>query len=275
VEQGRQGREFEGRVSQACGQLSAHPLGDLLNPMETKPDDSAVAAARAFTEGVAALLDAKAGAGLLGVYLLGSLAHGGFNRRYSDIDMAFVTESGIDQATLEAVRTEAAALSPELTTKLSIFWSNRQFSIGRFPPLDRVDYLDHAVALIERERVNPIRPTLQDIRGYLGGAPFANWAETAARFACLDSLGANERKPYLRALLYPARFIYSWMTGGMASNDEAVAFLNEQQVPGLDINLVVAALQCRQDARDPDHLFPARAVLPRQVEACARLAGLP
>jgi hypothetical protein len=33
-------------------------------------------------------------------------------------------------------------------------------------------------------------------------------------------------------------------------------------------------LQCRQDARDPDHLFPARAVLPRQVEACARLAGL-
>ena len=108
-----------------------------------------------------------------GVYLLGSLAHGGFTRRYSDIDMALVTENGIDQATLEAVKTEAAALSPELATKLSIFWSNRQFSVGRFPPLDRIDYLDHAVALIEqRERVNPMRPTLQDIRGYLGGVPF-------------------------------------------------------------------------------------------------------
>jgi predicted nucleotidyltransferase len=246
----------------------------LLNPMETNTDESAVAAARAFAGGVAALFDAKTGAGLLGVYLLGSLAHGGFNRRYSDIDMALVTENGIDQAALEAVKAEAAALSPELATKLSIFWSNRRFSIGRFPPLDRVDYLDHAVALIERERVNPVRPTLQDIRGYLGGAPFASWAESATRFAGLDTLGSSERKPYLRALLYPARFIYSWMTGGMASNDEAVAFLNEQQVPGLDVDLVAAALQCRHDARDPDHLFPARAVLPRQVEACARLAGL-
>jgi predicted nucleotidyltransferase len=242
--------------------------------MAANTDDSAATAARVFAAGVAAFLDAKTGAGLLGVYLLGSLAHGGFNRRYSDIDMALVTENGIDQAALEAVKTEAAVLSPELTTKLSIFWSDRQFSIGRFPPLDRVDYLDHAVALIERERINPIRPTLQDIRGYLGGAPFANWAASATHFVGLDTLGSNERKPYLRALLYPARFIFSWMTGGMASNDDAVAFLNDQQVPGLDFNLVAAALRCRHDAKDPDHLFPARAVLPRQVEACARLVGL-
>jgi predicted nucleotidyltransferase len=248
--------------------------GNLLDPMATKTDDPAAAAARVFAGGVAAILDAKTGAGLLGVYLLGSLAHGGFNRRYSDIDMALVTENGIDQATLDAVRTEAAALSPELSTKLSIFWSDRRFSIGRFPPLDRVDYLDHAVALIERERVDPVRPTLQDIRGYLGGAPFASWVASATHFAGLDTLGAHERKAYLRALLYPARLITSWMTGGMASNDDAVAFLKEQQVPGLDVDLVAAALQCRHDASDPDHLFPARAVLPRQVEACARLAGL-
>jgi predicted nucleotidyltransferase len=242
--------------------------------MGTNTDDSAVAAARMFAGSVAAFLDAKMGANLLGVYLLGSLAHGGFNRRYSDVDMAFVTESGINHATLDAVKAEAAAISLELVTKLSIFWSNRQFTIGRFPPLDRVDYLDHAVAVIERQRVNPMRPTLQDIRAYLGGAPFANWGASAAHFACLDRLDANERKSYLRALLYPARFIYSWMTGGMASNDDAVTFLNEQHVPGLDVNLVVAALQCRHDARDPDHLFSARAVLSRQVEACARLVGL-
>jgi len=242
--------------------------------MGTNTDDSAVAAARMFAGSVAAFVDAKMGANLLGVYLLGSLAHGGFNRLYSDIDMALVAESGIDQATLDTVRVEAATLSLELATKLSIFWSNRQFAIGRFPPLDRVDYLDHAVALIERERVNPIRPTLEDIRAYLGGAPFANWGASAAHFACLDALGSNDRKSYLRALLYPARFIYSWMTGDMASNDDAVAFLNKQKVPGLDVNLVVAALQCRHEARDPDHLFSARAALPRQVEACARFVGL-
>ena len=242
--------------------------------MGTNTDDSAVAAARMFAGSVAAFLDAKMGANLLGVYLLGSLAHGGFNRRYSDIDIALVTESGVGQATLDAVKAEAAAISPELVTKLSVFWSNRQFTIGRFPPLDRVDYLDHAVALIERERVNPVRPALQDVRAYLGGAPFVNWNASATHFACLDTLGSNERKSYLRALLYPARFIYSWMTGGMASNDDAVAFLKQQQVPGLDVSLVAAALQCRHEARDPDHLFSARAVLPRQVEACARLVGL-
>jgi predicted nucleotidyltransferase len=242
--------------------------------MATNTDDSAVAAARAFAGRVAALLEAKTGAGLLGVYLLGSLAHGGFNRRYSDIDLALVAENGIDQATLDAVKADAAALSPELSTKLSIFWSNRQFSVGRFPPLDRVDYLDHAVALIERERVNPARPTLREIRDYLGGAPFTNWAASAAHFASLSTLGSGEQKPYLRALLYPARFVLSWMTGGMASNDDAVAFLREQKVSGLDVDLVAAALQCRHDASDPQHLFRARTVLPRQVEACARLAGL-
>jgi predicted nucleotidyltransferase len=242
--------------------------------MATIPDDTAAAAARAFAESVAALLHARTGAGLLGVYLLGSLAHGGFNRRYSDIDIALVTEDGIDQAALDAVRTEAAALSPELGARLSIFWSDRRFSIGRFPPLDRVDYLDHAVALIERERVDPVRPTLSEIRGYLGGAPFANWAASATHFAGLDTLGPHERKPYLRALLYPARLICSWVTGGMASNDDAVDFLKRQQVPGLDVDLVAAALQCRHDASDPDHLFPARAVLPRQVQACTRFAGL-
>ena len=63
--------------------------------MGTNIDDSTVATARMFAGNVAAILDAKTGANLLGVYLLGSLAHGGFNRRYSDIDMALVTKNGI------------------------------------------------------------------------------------------------------------------------------------------------------------------------------------
>jgi hypothetical protein len=96
---------------------------------------------------------------------------------------------------------------------------------------------------------------------------------SATRFASLDTLPSAEQKPYLRALLYPARFVLSWMTGSMASNDDAVAFLRGRNVPDLDVDLVAAALQCRRDARDPQHLFSARAVLPRQVEACARLAG--
>ena len=50
---------------------------------------------------------------LLGVYLIGSLAHGGFSRRYSDIDMAVVTQAGLSPQTLDRVRSKATAVSAD------------------------------------------------------------------------------------------------------------------------------------------------------------------
>ncbi len=211
------------------------------------------------------------GSELLGVYLLGSLAHGGFSARYSDVDVAVVSEAGLSPQTLERGRGEAVALSAEWGPKLSGFWADRQFSLGRFPPLDRIDYLDHAVAMMERERVRPARPTLAEIRSYLSGAPFTNWAEQARRFAAAATLEPNDRKAYLRTLLYPGRFCYSWITGRMGSNDDAVAFLGKSRQAQLDVSLIARALQCRQADADPDSLFSERATLPSQVEACAAL----
>jgi predicted nucleotidyltransferase len=208
---------------------------------------------------------------LLGVYLIGSLAHGGFSRRYSDIDMAVVTQAGLSPQMLDRVRREAAAISAEWAAKLSVFWTDRHFELGRFPPLDRIDYIDHAVVLIERERVQPIRPTLEEIQHYLSGAPFANWTEQAKRFATAETLEPKDRKAFLRALLYPGRFCYSWMTGFMGSNDDAVAFLAKTRPARLDVSLITRALQCRQADADPDVLFPARTKLPSQVDACAAL----
>jgi hypothetical protein len=155
-----------------------------------------------------------------------------------------------------------------------VFWTDRHFSVGRFPPLDRIDYLDHAVVLMERERVRPARPALGEIRRYLGGAPFASWTDLVRRFATAGALEPKDRKAYLRTLLYPGRFCYSWMTGRMGSNDEAVAFLGTTPPAGLDVGLITRALQCRQADADPDPLFPARTTLPSQVDACATLAGL-
>ncbi len=236
-------------------------------------DEDARTAALDLARGMAAFWDQRLGRRLLGFYLIGSLAHGGFNRRYSDIDVGLVAEDGLDEAMLDAMREEAVVLSPELAPKLSLFWTDRRFSVGRFPPLDRVDYLDHAVALVERERVRPDRPSLEEIRSYLGAAPLANWKANAERFAALDTLDADNHKPYLRAHLYPARFVYSWTTGAMGSNDAAVALVAERRPAGLDVALVARALQCRLDAADPDVLFPARDALPRQAEACARLVA--
>jgi hypothetical protein len=235
------------------------------------PDASARSVAIDFAHRLAAHWQEALGTELLGAYLIGSLAHAGFSRRYSDIDMALVTREGLSPQALDRLRSEAVALSADWGPKVSMFWTDRRFSLGRFPPLDRVDYLDHAVALVERECVRPARPTLEDIRHYLRGAPFATWAERARSFTATQTLEPKDHKPFLRTLLYPGRFCYSWLTGRMGSNDDAVAFLNESPVAGLDISLLKRALLCRRDAADPDALFPARKMLPSQIDACAAL----
>ncbi|HUK59461.1 MAG TPA: nucleotidyltransferase domain-containing protein [Stellaceae bacterium] len=231
-------------------------------------------AAAAFAGRMAAAWGEMLGARLLGVYLIGSLAHGGFSARYSDIDVGVTTEDGVRPDELEAMRARAAADSRELAAKLSIFWSDRSFAMGRFPPLDRVDYVDHAVPLVERERIRPPRPTRDEIRTYLRGQPFEAWTEQVRRFSAASALQPAEHKPYVRCLLYPARLLYSFATGAMASNDEAAAFLAWRRIPGLDFGLVERALKCRQAGRDPDFLFPERAMLGRQHAACTAAIGV-
>jgi predicted nucleotidyltransferase len=235
------------------------------------PDELARTAAIDFARRLVPRWQEALSTELLGPYLIGSLAHGGFSRHYSDIDIALVTATGVSPPALDRVRSDAVALSADWGPKVSVFWTDRHFSFGRFPPLDRIDYLDYAVVLMERECVRPARPTLEEIRHYLRGAPFANWADRARSFAAAETLKPKDHKEYLRTLLYPGRLYYSWMTGLMGSNDEAVAFLNQRHPVRLDINLIARALQCRQTAADPGALFAARTMLLSQIDACAAL----
>jgi predicted nucleotidyltransferase len=235
------------------------------------PDEVAGTAALEFVHQLVPRWQAMLGNDHIGTYLMGSLAHGGFSRRYSDVDVALVTEAGLSPPALDRVRKEATVLSAEWGPKLSVFWTDRHFRLGRFPPLDRIDYLDHAVVLTERERLRPVRPALDEIRNYLADAPFANWTKQVRHFATAKTLERTERKAYLRTLLYPGRFCYSWMTGRMGSNDDAVAYLHDTPPARLDVGLVASALRCRNAGADPDALFPARSSLPSQVNVCAEL----
>jgi hypothetical protein len=234
-------------------------------------DELAETSAINFARHVADRWQQVLGSDLLGLYLIGSLAHAGFSRRYSDIDIALITSAGLTSEALDCLRGEAVGLSADWGTKVSVFWTDRYFSLGRFPPLDRVDYLDHAIALIEHERVRPPRPTLEEVRDYLRGAPFSAWSERGRNFAAAQTLEPKDHKAYLRALLYPGRFCYSWMTGLMGSNDDAVAFVGERRVIGLEIDLMERALLCRRVGADPDALFPERTKLPSQIDACSAL----
>lgn len=238
-------------------------------------DDGAIAEqARGLARGVAAYWQDELGDRFLGFYLIGSLAHGGFSARYSDVDVALVSANGVTQIEIEAMRQYARKYSPELASKLSLFWADRGFTIGRFPPLDRLDYLDHAQPLIERERATPLRPSLDDVRTYLRGQPLDSWRDQIARVTALTALDDPTRRTYIRALLYTARFLYSWHTGRMESNDEAVAFLHAQPQPGIDLDLVDRALACRRANRPSDELFAERGKLAGQLAACAKIVGV-
>src|ERR1700722_504384 len=133
---------------------------------------------------------------LLGAYLIGSLAHAGVSRRFSDVDIALVTTTGLSSQGLDRIRVAAVRLSADWGPKVSFFWADRHFSLGRFPPLDRIDYLDHAIALTERERVLATRPTLAEVRDYLRGSPFTGWSERARSFAASDALGPKDHKAF-------------------------------------------------------------------------------
>ena len=113
--------------------------------MSTEINDTAQAAALKFADALASSYRAQLGERLIGAYLIGSLAHGGFSWRYSDIDVALITEFALDATTLTTLRGLAAECDATLSQKLSVFWSDRNFTMGRFPPLDRIDYLDRAV----------------------------------------------------------------------------------------------------------------------------------
>jgi predicted nucleotidyltransferase len=210
---------------------------------------------------------------LAGIYLIGSLAHGGYSARYSDIDMALVTEDPLAAGEIDLVNEKAALHSAAFAERLSLFWADENFSAGRFPPLDRIDYLDHGVPLLERRRAMPVRPVLPEVQSYLGAEPLQNWSRQAMRFSSLEELTAEDHKGYLRTLLYPARFLYSWETGKVASNDDAVAYVERRNLIGSDIDIVVRTLRCRNDGTDPALLFLERQKLRRLLSICNERVG--
>ena len=57
---------------------------------QTDPDEFAKSAAIDFARHLVRHWQEELGTDLLGAYLMGSLAHAGFSRRYSDIDIALV-----------------------------------------------------------------------------------------------------------------------------------------------------------------------------------------
>ena len=108
-------------------------------------DEQTRQSAETFAHQLAALAGKMLSGRLCGAYLLGSLAHGGFSRRYSDLDFGLAVDGGLRQDELDELRARALRLSPFWTGRLSIFWSDERFTTGR------MGSNDDAVAFVQAE----------------------------------------------------------------------------------------------------------------------------
>jgi hypothetical protein len=216
---------------------------------------------------VAENFKSQLGASLVEVYKIGSLAHGGFSQTYSDIDVGLVLSSPNPPSDMDKMIAEVKALDDKYAKKLSIFWGNPEYSWGRLPVLDRLDLLDHGVPLLNNLKAEFRRPTKEEVRRELCQSVERSWKPRIGELSRLTELEPKDRKPYIRAILYPARLIFSWDNLAVDSNDRAVEYLRNVRRSGLDLVPIEMALACRQGKCPAEEVFSLKADLNRQFES--------
>ena len=202
---------------------------------------------------------------LVAGYALGSLAHGGFSPLVSDVDLGLILADPLragDHATIGDVARAVRASGPGLPERLSVFWGtpstlSGQVPGGRFPPLDRLDLLEHGRLLTGRDaRQTAARPDRTEL--LVAGARFAlgslsgtgSGTGPPADASVLDEIAAPSRlvsggpRRLTKIVLFPVRFLYTAATGQAGLTALAVEhYLATQGAPAAA--LVTAALAWR------------------------------
>lgn len=127
---------------------------------------------------------------LAAAYALGSLAHGGFSPLVSDVDLALILADPLRPSysvTVAAVAWGLKAKGSALHERLSVFWGTPSSLAGRvpggrFPPLDRLDLLEHGCLLRgEDARSGLVPPGRDELSSWLArSSPSSIWPESSS-----------------------------------------------------------------------------------------------
>ena len=219
---------------------------------------------------IAEFFTTRLGSPLVEVYKLGSLAHGGFSAVYSDIDVGLLLSCAEPPVEIAEAIVAAKDLDSEYGKKLSIFWGNPDYDWGRLPVIDRLDLLDHGVPLLRGHKPEFRRPTETEIHRALHESFERSYKSRLPELSSLSHLETHQRKPYIRAVLYPARLIYTWDNLAVDSNDRAVEYLHQVRPPSLDLAPIDLALACRQEKRTAQEVLALAPDLNAQFGATIR-----
>ena len=220
-----------------------------------------------YIDRLAAYFQSQLASSLVEIYKIGSLGHGGYSAIYSDIDVCLLLSSFAPPDGMAELIAWAKAIDDEYGKKLSVFWGNPEFSWGRLPVIDRVDLLDHGVPVLHGHRPDFRRPAKAEIHQALHRSIEESWKPRIPELQALAHLEAKDRKPYVRAILYAARLIYTWDKLVVGSNDVAVEYLRDIGPAGLDLKPIEMALACRNGKCTAENVFALHADLRRQAEA--------
>lgn len=238
-----------------------------------------------------AACQAALGSRLVAGYALGSLAHGGFSPLVSDVDLALILRDPprvSDRITIHRVAGAVRARGSTLHERLSVFWGTPstlqgRARGGRFPPVDRLDLLEHGRLLTGRDaRLGLARPGQAELLeagaefalGYLGGARklpgrLRDWARCGPHDGkVLDEIRNSSllvsRGPrrLTKIVLFPVRFLFTAATGQVGTNALAAEhYLASAAAPAAE--LITAALSWRQEPPADD--AAAAALLDREL----------
>jgi hypothetical protein len=238
-----------------------------------------------------AAYQAAFGPRLIAAYALGSLAHGGFSPLVSDVDLGLILADPFrmkDRLTVRTVGNAVRAGGSALHERLSVFWGTPatlrgRSSRGRFPPLDRLDLLEHGRLLAGTEaRQSVARPGPDELLvvgaefalGHLGGQPglaerLRGWTghrgdrgeDPVAEVRTPSLLVSRGPRRVTKVVLFPARFLFTAATGRVGTNALAAEhYLADVDAPAAE--LVAAALAWR---RQPPPGDEAAALLSQQL----------
>lgn len=192
----------------------------------------------------------------LSFYVLGSLAHGGFSS-VSDVDMAIILSDPTtpeDAKLIGLIQQQVKSLGIPFADRLSIFWTSPNHfdnptQYGRFPALDRFDFIEHA-KLIEGPEVrgNLPLPTPRELEE--DGATFIGeyLLSDSKQSELLDPQKIiNQGARYLtKFVLFPVRLLFTVENPKIIStNSAAVEWYLQQQGNAAQAELVKYAFTLR------------------------------
>jgi len=212
---------------------------------------------------------------LVSGYVIGSLAHGGFEPAVSDVDVAVLLDactSEVPELVAEAVLTTRERLRSDLAHRLSVFygdWSTfaNPAAPARLEAIDRLDLMQNGVlvaGLDHRHDAGHI-PSRRE----LISATASFLARNPLRTANAGLLVAAGPRELTKTVLFPVRFLYTQATGRAGANAEAAEWYCCEGRPAAP--LVRAALTWRRGSVPVEEAVSlVRTHLRRLQDECVR-----